>query len=241
MIKMLVCDFDGTISGGPTDELTEFTSYVEAQTGMQFVVATGRTFHSINDGLAQHTLPRPHTIVSDVGTQIHHKRTLTPDNDWHTKMDCLWDEGRVSAALHDCGFLGKQTPEHQGSYKLTYEGRLDSKQLQYLQALFRENELYVDLTYSHDWFLDITPKGINKATAIHHLMNKHKLCPSEVVVAGDSGNDTTMLTIAGINAILVANHYQEVAHLSSLSHVYTAKNTHALGVLEGLIHWQNNR
>lgn len=90
MIKMLVCDFDGTISGGPTDELTEFTSYVEAQTGMQFVVATGRTFHSINDGLAQHTLPRPHTIVSDVGTQIHHKRTLTPDNDWHTKMDCLW-------------------------------------------------------------------------------------------------------------------------------------------------------
>lgn len=72
-------------------------------------------------------------------------------------------------------------------------------------------------------------------------MNKHKLCPSEVVVAGDSGNDTAMLTIAGINAILVANHYQEVAHLSSLSHVYTAKNTHALGVLEGLKHWQNNR
>ncbi|MCZ8488276.1 HAD hydrolase family protein [Vibrio lentus] len=47
----------------------------------------------------------------------------------------------------------------------------------------KSHGLDVHLT-SHDWYLDITPKGDNKATAIHHLLKQHDLSVDESVRSG---------------------------------------------------------
>lgn len=239
MIKMLVCDFDGTINGGSSLGVDQFSAYLETQPELHFIIATGRTLPSIKEGLTTHNYPKPRCIISDIGTRINYDCDLIADEHWQFQLQAKWNKSAVQTALQDISFLGARNPSHQGDYKITFEGQLDHKQYSAIATALEQQSLDVDITYSHDWFLDITPKGINKASAIHYIMEKYNLAAEEICVAGDSANDTSMLTMPGINAILVANHYTEVAHLSALEHVYTSNASHAEGVLEGLIHWQN--
>ncbi|GHA39997.1 HAD-IIB family hydrolase [Photobacterium aphoticum] len=239
MIKMLVCDFDGTINGGSSHGVNQLTDYLSTQDHVHFVIATGRTFPSISDGLTTENYPAPRCIISDIGTKMYHGHERLNDEAWQHHVQAKWSKSAIHHALRDVPFLGECHPPHQGDFKLTFEGKLDNHQYTAIAERLLAHAIEVDLTYSHDWFLDITPKGINKATAIHHLMEKHQLAAHEICVAGDSANDTAMLTIPGINAILVANHYPEVAHLSDHQHVYTSAASHAEGVLEGLKYWQD--
>ena len=238
MIKMLVCDFDGTLDGGPSHGVNQLFNYLTEQPDIRFIIATGRTLTSIQTGLASDNYPEPHSIISDVGTRIHHNHIQKPDHIWHEKLEASWDKSKVESALAPLDFMGERLEGHQGPHKMTFEGKLSEPQHALIESQLESQGLDVHLTYSHDWYLDITPKGVNKATAIHHLLKQHDLSIEQVCVAGDSANDTSMLTIEGVNSILVANHYPEVAHLSGRDNVYTSKATHAAGVLEGLKYWQ---
>jgi len=238
MIKMLVCDFDGTLDGGPSHGVNQLFNYLTKQPDIRFIIATGRTLPSIQAGLASDNYPEPHSIISDVGTRIHHNYSQKPDHSWHEKLEASWNKSKVESALVPLDFMGERLESHQGPHKMTFEGKLSEPQHALIESQLELHGLDVHLTYSHDWYLDITPKDVNKATAIHHLLKQHDLSIEQVCVAGDSANDTSMLTIEGVNSILVANHYPEVAHLSGRSNVYTSKATHAEGVLEGLMYWQ---
>lgn len=238
MIKMLVCDFDGTLDGGPSHGVNQLFNYLTEQPDIRFIIATGRTLTSIQTGLASDNYPEPHSIISDVGTRIHHNHIQKPDHIWHEKLEASWNKSKVESALAPLSFMGERLESHQGPHKMTFEGKLSEPQHALIESQLESHGLDVHLTYSHDWYLDITPKGVNKATAIHHLLKQHDLSIEQVCVAGDSANDTSMLTIEGVNSILVANHYPEVAHLSGRDNVYTSKATHAAGVLEGLKYWQ---
>ncbi|USD67302.1 HAD-IIB family hydrolase [Vibrio sp. SCSIO 43136] len=237
MIKMLVCDFDGTIHGGGDADVSHLYQAMQVAPDIRFVVSTGRTFSSIQRGLSEHDYPTASSIISDVGTQVFHCGSHSVDLDWQNRLR-MWDREQTLDVLATLGFLGKQVAQHQSDYKVTYEGQLTLEQVSKLQALIEEQSLAVDMTYSHDWFLDITPAGINKASALEHLMALYELAPNQVVVAGDSANDTAMLTMQGINAVLVANHFPEVKHLVENENVYLAKASHAQGVVEGLRYWQ---
>ena len=238
MIKMLVCDFDGTLDGGPSHGVNQLFNYLTEQPDIRFVIATGRTLPSIQVGLASDNYPQPHSIISDVGTRIHHNHIKEPDHIWHEKLEASWNKSKVESALAPLDFMGERLERHQAPHKMTFEGKLSEPQHALIESQLESHGLDVHLTYSHDWYLDITPKGVNKATAIHHLLKQHDLSIEQVCVAGDSANDTSMLTIDGVKSILVANHYPEVAHLSGRDNVYTSKATHAEGVLEGLKYWQ---
>ena len=238
MIKMLVCDFDGTLDGGSSHGVNQLSDYLADQTDIRFIIATGRTLPSIRVGLASNNYPKPHSIISDVGTRIHHNHSQLPDHIWHNQLEASWNKSKVELALASLNFMGERLENHQGDYKITFEGKLSEPQQTLIGLSLKSHGLDVHLTYSHDWYLDITPKGVNKATAIRHLLKQHDLSVEEVCVAGDSANDTSMLTIEGVNSILVANHYPEVAHLSDRENVYTSTATHAAGVLEGLKYWQ---
>ena len=238
MIKMLVCDFDGTLDGGSSHGVTKLFDYLTEQPDIRFIIATGRTLPSIQLGLSSDNYPKPHSIISDVGTRIHHGQTQKPDHIWHNQLESSWNKSKIESALAPLDFMGERSENHQGDYKITFEGKLSEPQYELIESSLELHGLDVHLTYSHDWYLDITPKGVNKAKAIHHLIKQHGLSVDEVCVAGDSANDTSMLTIEGVNSILVANHYPEVTHLTTKENVYTSEATHAEGVLEGLKYWQ---
>lgn len=56
----------------------------------------------------------------------------------------------------------------------------------------------VDSMFTADFYYEIQPKGINKATALHGLGLKLGIAPGEIMAFGDAENDREMLQYAGM-------------------------------------------
>ena len=68
-------------------------------------------------------------------------------------------------------------------------------------------------------YLDISPKNINKDTALNILKNYLKIDNSEVLAIGDNLNDLDMVKNSGIG-VAVANSYDELKNVAK----YTTEN-----------------
>lgn len=73
-------------------------------------------------------------------------------------------------------------------------------------------------------YLDISPKGISKSSALNFLENYLQIDNSEVMAVGDNLNDLEMVKNSGIG-IAVANAYSELKEVAK----YTTKNSVELG------------
>ena len=85
--------------------------------------------------------------------------------------------------------------------------------------------------------LDILPAAAGKGKAIRFLLRFLDLEPQQVITAGDSGNDRSMLEEFE-RGIVVANAQPELKKLkedvTSNSKLYFAHRSYAAGVAEGL-------
>lgn len=68
-------------------------------------------------------------------------------------------------------------------------------------------------------YLDITPKGVNKSTALKILGDYLNIQPSEMLTVGDNLNDLDMVKNAGVG-VAVANAYDELKQVAN----YTTSN-----------------
>lgn len=60
----------------------------------------------------------------------------------------------------------------------------------------------VDSMFTADFYYEIMPKGINKATALHGLLLKLGIAPGDVMAFGDAENDREMLQLAGMGVAM---------------------------------------
>jgi Cof subfamily protein (haloacid dehalogenase superfamily) len=67
----------------------------------------------------------------------------------------------------------------------------------------------VTVTYSGAGFLEIAAAGVDKASALRWLCDRHGIAPAEVIAFGDMPNDLAMLRWAG-RAVAVANAHPAV-------------------------------
>jgi HAD superfamily hydrolase (TIGR01484 family) len=51
----------------------------------------------------------------------------------------------------------------------------------------------VDISYSHRRLIEITPKGVNKKTALEYVAKQLKIPQTQVAYVGDSNNDAPAL------------------------------------------------
>lgn len=63
-------------------------------------------------------------------------------------------------------------------------------------------------------YIDVTPKNVNKDTALHFLGEYLKISPDEMLTIGDNINDLEMVKNAGIG-VAVANAYDELKQVAS--------------------------
>ena len=59
--------------------------------------------------------------------------------------------------------------------------------------------LSVDAGYSFANMLEITPRGVNKGSAIQHLLSHMGRAGEPFIAAGDGGNDLEMLPMAAVS------------------------------------------
>jgi Cof subfamily protein (haloacid dehalogenase superfamily) len=77
-----------------------------------------------------------------------------------------------------------------------------------------------DLGFSDPFFMEITAKGVQKASSLHVLLGLLNRRAEELMVIGDGLNDVPMFSIAGL-AVAMANASDEV---KSHAHALTASN-----------------
>lgn len=228
----LISDIDGTLTGDAA-ALARLRELLEEAAGrIGFGVASGRSPDLIREAVAGFSLPEPELVIAAVGSEIHHPQIAAAS--WPGELACAWQPGKIRDVLADVPDLELQAAAGQGPYKLGFLAAPAAASA--AAAALHAAGLEAELVPSAGEFLDIMPRGVSKGSAVRFAADALQMPLSRVVVAGDTGNDTDMLT-CGARAILVGNHSSEVAHLVDDPRVYVAQRNHAAGILEGLAHY----
>lgn len=233
--SLVVFDIDNTLIGD-RDSLVEMLEWLENRHHqVAFGVATGRVLDSAVDILEEWGVPRPDVLITAVGTEIHYGRPrIVEDEGWRRAIDRNWNLANLSKALSEVAGIRLQPKRDQRAFKLSYF--VDSNVwpgVQTVRRRLREQGLDANLVYSHGEFLDVVPKLASKGRAVKFLAARWGFVLDRVLVAGDSGNDTDMLT-CGARAVVVGNHSSELRGLAGREGIVFAGAGNAGGILEGI-------
>lgn len=229
--QLLASDIDNTLTGCP-DGAAAFARW-RAESALPFVVATGRGLDAARMILKRWHLPAPDAFITDVGTRI-----LLPDDaggwreclDFARTLDMDWDRAAVVAALGPLD-LAPQPVATEGPHKLSFFG--DAADAARIRTALAEAGLAARVIFSHGRLIDVLAPNGGKAQAIAAYAARHGWSLSQCVAAGDSGNDTDMLTACG-HAIVVGNASDELDDLPIRATAHRTVAHHAGGVVEGL-------
>lgn len=237
---LLISDIDNTLVGSKGAH-EEFCRWLARQSGMTFGIASGRSFHSAMMVLEQEGSPRPEVMITSVGSEIYHltadSTTYREDTEWSRVINVDWDAEAVVEVLSSEPDVHPQAALEQRKFKVSYltDGDMDLEQR--LREKLEAAGLQCSIAHSHGRYLDILPARASKGTAVTYVRNKFGMSESQVFVAGDSGNDVDMLRTSP-QAIIVANYSDGLVNRPDLAHAYRASETHALGIIEGVDHFQ---
>lgn len=233
--KLLVTDIDNTLLGD-REALQEFLLFLQAHRDeVGFGIATGRTHVSAIEILQQHGCPMPDFIISSVGAEVYYMtdESVFPATGWANHIDYRWYRSRIIDALNCFTFLQIQEPAAQRPFKVSYYGECTDEQLSEVKKALTKNKLRCNVIYSHHQFLDLLPMRASKGLAVRYLAYRWNISLDHVVVAGDSGNDESMLTGETLG-IVVGNHSPELEKLRGRRRIYFARQSFARGIMEGM-------
>lgn len=234
--SLLITDLDGTLAGDAA-ALSHFKTFMQGfEQPPRLVYVTGRHLDSARELIATDQLPQPHLLVTDIGAAIYAGATLQEDERWAHRMHHRWDPQAITDAAQDIPALTLQQLPNTKRVSFT---TTDAESVTALKAALEDRQLAHTLIYSADRYVDVLPEGGGKGTAVTYVIEDYFAQSSDVLIAGDSGNDTAMLSL-GYPAVVVGNAHPELDHLTGHSHVYRSKATHAAGIVEAWGHFHGS-
>ena len=232
---VLATDLDGTFLGGSDAQRADLYDWIEdnrAAVGLIFV--TGRDLGFIDTLTGTGRVPRPDYVVADVGTTIAAGETgggFAPIAALETDIVARWGDAgaRVRTALDGVRGLSLQATAFR--YRISYH--MDP-------ATFEDRAfdivagLGLDALASDNRFFDVLPRGISKGPSLRRLLGELGVGDRRVLVAGDTLNDLSMLTL-GLPAVAVGNSEPAlIDRLAGHDHVHRAKADGAAGIAEAI-------
>ncbi|GAB3393906.1 glucosylglycerol-phosphate synthase [Azotobacter armeniacus] len=231
---LLATDLDGAfLAGNPQDRLSLYQT-ITAHPDIQLAYVTGRSLEAVLPLLADPTLPQPDYIIADVGASLYHGETLQPIQPLQHEIDARWPgESQIAGALTDLPDLQRQdVPQaRRCSYFCTPERAADPA----LQAI--AESLDCDLLYSAERYLDFLPRGVNKGSSLLRLVEHLGLDPEQVLVAGDTMNDLSMLS-CGLKGVCVGQSEESLlARTLNCTRVLHADSPGCGGIIQAFSHF----
>ena len=236
-IKLIAADMDGTLLDGNA-ELSDYNAEILKaliKNGIEIIFATGRPFESVkkfkdainNDNCS---IICNGAAVADTNGKFLYTKSM--DENSSKMIIDLFNESKDGICLNiysdgkyyisEEGFYFKKYIEREGIeniivglekieifefVKVLFLG--EHEKLLTLQENINKSIQNADAVFSHPEFLEIIPKGVNKAHALKWLCDKKKIDYKNIMVFGDNYNDLDMINLAGIG-VAVQNAVDEV-------------------------------
>lgn len=269
---LLCCDLDRTLipNGAEpegADARVRFATFCR-HPKVCLVYVSGRHLALVEQAVKRYALPQPDYVISDVGTQMYRRMDAQWQKleDWQAHIQCDWRqltreelEHALQAQAQRLG-LRLQEAEKQNIHKLSYYADEYVKLpalLSALQTALDDMGVNASLIWSVDeparqGLLDVLPRRATKLHAIEFLRQHLGYERSEVLFAGDSGNDLPVLA-SPVRSVLVANASASVKMQAQQAcrengceqALYIAQNdsgaaagNYASGVLQGVAYFE---
>ncbi|HET8770551.1 MAG TPA: HAD family hydrolase [Gemmatimonadaceae bacterium] len=198
-VRVLATDLDGTFLGGSAAARAALTAHFRDDPSRRLVFVTGRSSRSVGQMVADGVLPEPDAMICDVGTWVAHGDGTPYDGGVMDDIRATWDDRAQRVQEAFAGLQGLRLQEYFGPHRVSYY--YDTPDV-LPEAHARAAALGCDGLVSDNRFFDVLPRGVNKGATLHRMARDWQMSDHEVLVAGDTLNDLSMLT-AGFPAVVV--------------------------------------
>ncbi|MHA7835386.1 MAG: glucosylglycerol-phosphate synthase, partial [Algiphilus sp.] len=200
---------------------------------IQLCYVTGRGLEAVMPLLDDPALPTPDYVVCDVGATVVDGHTRQPIQPLQSHIETRWpgEQAIVEVMGQFAGLERQALPqERRCSYFCDYDAVTEAVRAEV-------DALGCDLLYSADLYLDVLPRGVNKGSSLRALIRHLELDPEEVLAAGDTLNDLSMLQ-EGFKAVAVGQSEPGLLEATrNNAHVLHAKKPGCGGILEAIAHF----
>ncbi|MCF3649332.1 HAD-IIB family hydrolase [Synoicihabitans lomoniglobus] len=240
-IQLFSSDLDGTLLGNP-ESTQRFIAAWETLTDAErpcLVFNSGRLVADMQSLVAAELLPSPDFYIGGVGTEIFDVKGDARLDAWSDELNRNWDRTKVHAILQDLEDTSPQPDHFQNDHKTSwYLHDATAQRIAEIEQLVQATGLDVTVVYSSARDLDILPQAATKGGALRWLCKHLGMPLSSVIVAGDTGNDSSMFLVPGVKGIVVQNAQPELLEATvGHPHLHHARQIMADGVVEGLCHF----
>jgi sucrose-6F-phosphate phosphohydrolase len=238
-IRLFSTDLDGTLLGNPEAawRFTRAWETLEPQRRPLLVYNTGRSILETRTLVAARHLAEPDFIIGGVGTELHDS-LYNRSAEFRAQFGEGWDLAKVEQIVGATTGTKRQPPECSHAYKSSWTWpRARRSQIEQLESQLRDAGIRATVVYSCEHFLDVLPAGADKGKALDWLCRRLSVPLENVLVAGDTANDSSMFLLPLVHGILVENALPELFAAVAHRRMFVARHAMADGVLEGLAHF----
>ncbi|MCU7914672.1 MAG: HAD-IIB family hydrolase [Candidatus Thiodiazotropha sp. (ex Gloverina cf. vestifex)] len=236
--RAIFTDLDQNLLGNPKG-LRQFIEVVRKNRKCAtFGIATGRRLDAALSILKKYAIPIPDVLISSLGTKIHYSQDLTEDDFWTEHIDHLWQPKRVRRVMSDLPGIKPQGRKEQSFFKIAYHYDPNkAPSVDEINGLLHKHELTCNVIHAFGQYLDILPSRASKGQALRYVAQRWETPMEHILVTGGSGADEDMMR-GNTLAVVVANrHHEELSHMVDHDRIYLASQSHALGILEAIDHY----
>ncbi len=236
-IRFLSFDLDGTLLGD-REAIRRFRkvwNIIPGEVRPLLCYNTGRLFEDTLQIIEEEGLPLPDYCICGVGTLVYDFCKKKIESDFFTSLHAGWDSEIVFKIMSSFEGAVLQPLKYQNDFKSSwYLLDADDSQIDEIRVRMSLAELDVNIVYSSSRDLDILPRNATKGKALMWLLEKLNIRSEELIVGGDTGNDSSMFLLPGVKGIVVANAMPELLELKDRAGVYVSQGSFTDGILEGL-------
>lgn len=239
-VRLFASDIDDTILGDAAgaEQFRAAWESLDADLRPLLVYNTARSIGDTRRLLLDRRLPEPEFIIGGLGTEMHDPVDAHAAEEFRASIAAGWNRAEVERIVEAIPGVRRRSLEFPNPCRSSWHWPCATHgDIARAEILLKKAGLEVAVNYTGGMCLDIIPRGAGKGNALAWLCRRIAVPLDTVLVAGASGDNSSMFALAGVRGILVPNASRELFVGTSPFKPLITRKKMAEGVLAGLEHF----